>query len=124
MKFFLEFRWCCGAIAATPPPQQEVARPLPSRSRRRSMKVNPSAHRKPALSAISEDSVVSDLGTKKTENRNKKASEKSKSTAIARSSSHCYNYRFDVDGEPWFLGYAILILSSIDDCSSSLSSSS
>ncbi|CAL5391305.1 unnamed protein product [Camellia sinensis] len=93
MKFFLEFRWCCGAIAATSPPQQVVARPLPSRSRRRSMKVNPSAHRKPALSAISEDSVVSDLGTKKTENRNKKASEKSKSTAIARSSSHCDNYR-------------------------------
>ncbi|KAL7250334.1 hypothetical protein ACSBR1_012354 [Camellia fascicularis] len=94
MKFFLEFRWCCGAIAATPPPQQqEVVRPLPSRSRRRSMKVNPSAHRKPTLSAISEDSVVSDLGTKKTENRNKKASEKSKSTAIARSSSRCDNYR-------------------------------
>ncbi|GMP54243.1 hypothetical protein CsSME_00019469 [Camellia sinensis var. sinensis] len=93
MKFFLEFRWCCGAIAATLPPQQVVARPLPSRSRRRSMKVNPSAHRKQALSAISEDSVVSDLGTKKTENRNKEASEKSKSTAIARSSSHCDNYR-------------------------------
>ncbi|GMP66979.1 hypothetical protein CsSME_00027112 [Camellia sinensis var. sinensis] len=117
MKFFREFGSFCGAAtmaaepAAAPLPRKDVAAPGKSQasSRRSSRPTKPksTANWKPKLSMISEDGVVvSDNNdrrkTKSTVRCQKKASEKSRSSATARSPSHHNDYGYDSVALPVF----------------------
>ncbi|XP_057472438.1 uncharacterized protein LOC130761013 isoform X2 [Actinidia eriantha] len=103
MKFFLEIGSCCGGATVTPAAESAIT-PLKktaanhratSQSSRRSTKANSSTHWKPALSALSENCVVSDLVDGKIE-RSVRHLKKAKSTAVARSPGHSDNkYRKD-----------------------------
>ncbi|PSR95304.1 Protein lsd90 like [Actinidia chinensis var. chinensis] len=98
MKFFLEIGSCCGGATVTPAAESAIT-PLKktlatSQSSRRSTKANSSTHWKPALSALSEDRVVSDLVYGKIE-RSVRHLKKAKSTAVARSPGHSDKYRKD-----------------------------
>ncbi|PSS05786.1 Threonine synthase-like [Actinidia chinensis var. chinensis] len=93
MKFLAEFGLCFGG-ATVIQPQQEVALPTKSRAASRSSRKVNSAHWKPALSIISEDGVVSEIGNKHVD-RKARSLKKARPTDTTCSHSHNDDYRND-----------------------------